>query len=75
MYIALVIIFVVLNWVQSYDVFSKDVTIAYGNNENNTKMETSINQLIMKNNKLYPMESYSRGYGKKEMFALADDAI
>ena len=67
MYNVLVIIFVVLNWVQSYDVFSKDVSIAYGNNENNSKTETAINQLIMKSNEFYPMEFYSRGYGKKEI--------
>ena len=56
MYNVLVIIFVVLNWVQSYDVFSKLVSVAYGNNVCMAKTKTAIYQLIMRNAELYPME-------------------
>lgn len=66
MYNVLVIIFVVLISVQSYDVFPKDVSIAHGNHANKPKMETAINQSIMKIGDLYPMEFYSLGYGKED---------
>jgi hypothetical protein len=45
--------------VQSYDVFPKDVSVAYGNNASMIKMEASINQLIMGSIKLRPMEMVS----------------
>ena len=66
MYNVLVIIFVVLNWVQSYDVFPKDVSITHGNHANKSKMETAINQQITKIVAIYPMEFYSLGYGKED---------
>ena len=56
MYNVLVIIFVVLNWVQSYDIFLNDVSVAYGNNVYMAKTKIAIYQLIMRNAELYPME-------------------
>ena len=35
------------NWLQSYDVFSKLVSLAYGNHTNKTRKKTAINQPIM----------------------------
>ena len=53
--------------VQSYDVFSKLVSVAYGNHANKTRKKTAINQPFTKNSRLHPMEYYKRGYGKKEI--------
>ena len=50
--------------VQSYDVFSKGVSFAYGNDVNMTRMETAINQLLMKNSETYPMELFLLRHGK-----------
>ena len=56
MYNVRICIIVVLIRLQSYDVFPKDVSVAYGNNACMTKTETAINQLIMENMKPRPME-------------------
>ena len=51
---------------QSYDIFSNVVSVAYGKYTNEAKIETTKNQLVTQNSALCPMENRCRGHGKKE---------
>jgi hypothetical protein len=48
---------------QSYDIFSKVVSIAHGKSSKGIKTENAKNQSVTKNRAPYPMENYSQGYG------------
>ena len=52
----IVITFLMISWVQSYDYFLKVVSVAYGKDKSKRKRETATNQYIMKSSTRYPME-------------------
>ena len=52
----IVIIFFVASRVQSYDIISKTVSVAYGKHVSKMKRQTTTNQLIMDKRQLLPME-------------------
>jgi hypothetical protein len=50
---------------QSYDIISKVVSVAYGKFSNEKKSETAANQRLIKNHLLDPMENFRYRYGKR----------
>ena len=50
---------------QSYDIISKVVSLAYGKFLNEKKSETATNQRVIKNHLLDPMENFRYRYGKR----------
>ena len=50
---------------QSYDIISKVVSLAYGKFLNEKKSETATNQRITKNHLLDPMENFWHRHGKR----------
>ena len=50
---------------QSYDIYLNGVSFTYGKYANKTKAETAMNQWVVKNRTLHPMENHHQRYGKE----------
>ena len=51
---------------QSYDIISKVISVAYGKDTSEIKLEAAINQRITRKRALQPMEKILGGYGKED---------
>ena len=61
---------------QSYDIISKVVSLAYGKFLNEKKSETATNQRVIKNHLLDPMENFWHRHGKRaKKTAFAEEKV
>ena len=60
MYNVRIDIVVVLNWVQSYDIFRNVVSVAYGKYADKGELNNAANQRVTKDRAKYPMESFAK---------------